>query len=65
MRIRRTIPAADDLEGIHEYLKEHHPHLAQSTVTEIHKAIRSLKKFPHPGAPVCSRRKTALAPALQ
>jgi hypothetical protein len=27
MRIRWTIPAADDLEGIHEYLNEHHPHL--------------------------------------
>jgi toxin ParE1/3/4 len=49
MRIRWTAPAADDLEGIHGYLKEHHPHLAHSTVAEIHKAIRSLKTFPHRG----------------
>jgi len=49
MRIRWTVPAADNLEGIHEYLKQHHPHLANSTITEIHKAIRSLKRFPHRG----------------
>jgi toxin ParE1/3/4 len=49
MRIRWTIPAADNLDGIHEYLKQHHPHLAHSTITEIHKAIRSLKRFPHRG----------------
>jgi toxin ParE1/3/4 len=49
MRIRWTVPAAENLEGIHEYLKQHHPHLANSTITEIHKAIRSLKRFPHRG----------------
>ena len=49
MRIRWTTPAADDLESIHRYLKRHHPHLAHSTVVEIHQAIRSLKKFPHRG----------------
>jgi plasmid stabilization system protein ParE len=49
MRIRWTTPAAEDLERIHEYLKEHRPHLAHSTVAEIHKAIRSLKKFPNRG----------------
>jgi toxin ParE1/3/4 len=49
MRIRWTIPAADNLESIHGHLKEHHPHLAHTTVTEICKAIRSLRKFPYRG----------------
>jgi len=49
MRIRWTTPAADDLESVDNYLKKHHPHLAHSTVVEIHKAIRSLKKFPNRG----------------
>ena len=25
MRVRWTVAAADDLQQIHEYLKEHHP----------------------------------------
>jgi toxin ParE1/3/4 len=49
VRIRWTTPAAEDLERIHEYLKEHQPRLAHSTITELHKAIRSLKKFPNRG----------------
>jgi toxin ParE1/3/4 len=49
MRIRWTTPAADDLESIHEYLRKHEPKLAHSTVAGIHKAIRSLRKFPNRG----------------
>jgi toxin ParE1/3/4 len=49
VRIRWTTPAAEDLESIHAYLKQHHPHLARSTVVEIHKHIRSLRKFPNRG----------------
>jgi len=49
MKIRWTTPAAEDLGGIHEYLKEHHPRLARSTVVELHQSIRSLKKFPNRG----------------
>jgi len=35
MRIRWTTSAAADLESIHEYLKEHRPHLAHSTIVEL------------------------------
>ena len=47
MRIRWTPAAAADLQGIHDYLREHEPHLARPTVIEIRKAVRSLKKFPN------------------
>ena len=46
MRIRWTPTAADDLEHIKDYLTEHYPHLARSTVLELYEAIRSLKTFP-------------------
>jgi plasmid stabilization system protein ParE len=46
MRIRWTLSAAADLQGIYDYLKEHEPHLARPTVIEISKSARSLKKFP-------------------
>jgi len=51
MRIRWTPTAADDLEHIKDYLTEHHPHLAWSTVFELYEAIRSLKTFPQRGRP--------------
>jgi toxin ParE1/3/4 len=51
MRIRWTPTAADDLERIKDYLTEHHPHLARSTVRELYEAICSLKTFPQPGRP--------------
>jgi toxin ParE1/3/4 len=51
MRVRWTLAAADDLQQIHEYLKEHHPTLAPSTVIALREAIRSLKKFPSRGRP--------------
>jgi toxin ParE1/3/4 len=49
MQIRWTPAAAADLKAIHDYLKEHEPHLARSTVIEIRQAVRSLKQFPHRG----------------
>jgi toxin ParE1/3/4 len=49
MRLRWTPAAAADLEQIHNYLKEHEPHLARSTVIAIREAILSLKKFPNRG----------------
>jgi len=51
MRIRWTLAAAEDLQQIHDYLKEHQPHLAQSTVIARREAILSLRKFPHRGRP--------------
>jgi plasmid stabilization system protein ParE len=49
MRIRWTPAAATDLEDVHNYLKEHHPDWARSTLTEIRTAARSLKQFPNRG----------------
>lgn len=51
MRIRWTVAAADDLQRIHDYLGEHEPHLARSTVIAIREAILSLKKFANRGRP--------------
>jgi toxin ParE1/3/4 len=51
MRIRWTVAAADDLQHIHDYLREHEPHLAQTTVIAIKEAILSLQRFPNRGRP--------------
>jgi toxin ParE1/3/4 len=51
MRIRWTPAAAADLQTIHDYLTEHEPHLARSTVTELRQGIRKLKQFPNIGRP--------------
>ena len=51
MRIRWTPAAAANLDEIHAYLIEHHPHLAQSTILELYNGIRSLKDSPHRGRP--------------
>jgi toxin ParE1/3/4 len=51
MRIRWTLAAADDLQQIHDYLREHEPHLARSTMIAIRDEILSLRKFPHRGRP--------------
>jgi addiction module RelE/StbE family toxin len=49
----RRIPwapaAADDLQTISEYLKEHLPSLAQSTIQKLYAAACSLKRFPNRG----------------
>lgn len=51
MRIRWTVPAAEDLEGIKNYLQEHYPHFAEPTVRRIYESIRSLRASPNRGRP--------------
>ena len=46
MRVRWTLPAADDLEGIEDYLQRHYPHFAEPTVRTIYQRVRSLKTTP-------------------
>jgi plasmid stabilization system protein ParE len=41
--------AADDLEGIANYLYLHHPAYAASTLQRLYDAAKSLKTFPHTG----------------
>jgi len=43
MRIRWTVPAADDLQSINNYLQQHYPHFAQPTMRTIYQRIPSLK----------------------
>jgi predicted XRE-type DNA-binding protein len=49
MRIRWTVPAADDLTNINNYLQKHYPQFAESTVRAIYKHVRSLKTMPNRG----------------
>jgi toxin ParE1/3/4 len=51
MRIRWTVPAADDLTNINNYLQKHYPQFAESTVRAIYKHVRSLKTMPNRGRP--------------
>jgi toxin ParE1/3/4 len=51
MRVRWTLPAADDLEGIKNYLQKHYPHFAEPTVRTIYQRVRSLKATPNLGRP--------------
>jgi plasmid stabilization system protein ParE len=51
MRIRWTVPAADDLESIKNYLQRHYQHFAEPTVRTIYQRIRSLKNAPNRGRP--------------
>jgi len=51
MRIRWTVPAADDLASIKSYLHEHYPQFAEPTVRTIYARIRSLKASPWRGRP--------------
>jgi len=37
------------LQAIGDYLREHHPSLAASTIRRLYDSARSLKKFPHRG----------------
>ena len=46
MRIRWTVPAADDLENIKNYLQQNYPHFAEPTVRTIYERIRLLKTSP-------------------
>ena len=49
MRIRWTPVAADDLQGISDYLKDHHPQYRQATIRKVYAAIQSLREWPHSG----------------
>lgn len=49
MRLRWTPAAAEDLEHIKDYLSEHHPQFAQSTIVELYESIRALKTSPRLG----------------
>ena len=51
MRIRWTFPAADDLENIKNYLQQHYPQFAETTVRTIYQRIQSLKTMPAQGRP--------------
>ena len=51
MRIRWTVPAADDLEAIKDYLNNHYPAFAEPTVRKIYAHVRSLKAAPNRGRP--------------
>jgi plasmid stabilization system protein ParE len=51
MRIRWTLPAADDLEDIKLYLDRHHPEYTEPTIRAIYERVRSLKLSPNRGRP--------------
>jgi addiction module RelE/StbE family toxin len=51
MRLRWTPAAADDLESIRDYLAQHLPALAQSTILEIYQTIGTLRDLPYRGRP--------------
>jgi len=51
MRIRWTVPAADDLQNIKTYLQQHYPQFAETTVRAIYQHIRNLKTSPNSGRP--------------
>jgi toxin ParE1/3/4 len=51
MRIRWTVPAANDLEGIKNYLEKRYPHFAEPTVRTIYQRVGSLRAAPHLGRP--------------
>jgi len=46
MRIRWTPAAADDLEGIAEYLRVNHPRHREKTLQQIYRKIRELRHWP-------------------
>lgn len=48
-RLRWSIAAADDLEGIANYLYLHHPEFSASTIQRLYGAAKSLKAFPYAG----------------
>jgi addiction module RelE/StbE family toxin len=64
MRIRWTLPAADDLESIKRYLSQYYPHFAEPTVRTIYQRIGSLKASPDRGRPGhrSGTRELSLAP---
>jgi toxin ParE1/3/4 len=51
MRIRWTVPAADDLQNIKNYLQQNYPQFAEPTVRTIYQRIRLLKISLNRGRP--------------
>lgn len=51
MRLRWTIPAANDLESIKNYLERHYPRFAEPTVRTIYQQIHTLRSTPQGGRP--------------
>jgi addiction module RelE/StbE family toxin len=51
MRLRWTPPAAQDMQGISEYLKENYPQYRSPTLNKLYRKIQSLKQTPHIGRP--------------
>jgi toxin ParE1/3/4 len=51
MLVRWTPAAADDLEQVATYLKQHHPEYAQATVERLYAAAESLSEFTMRGRP--------------
>jgi len=49
MRVRWSPAAANDLEQIGAYLKDHNPAFAQPTVRRLYQAAQSLRQFPYRG----------------
>jgi toxin ParE1/3/4 len=56
--------AVHDLEGISNFLLEHHPTVAQSTIRRLYGAARSLKQFSNRGRPgqVAGMRELVVGP---
>jgi toxin ParE1/3/4 len=63
-RLRWSKAAADDLEGISNYLYFHHPSYATSTIQRLYDTAKSLKQFPYLGRPgkKSGTRELVLAP---
>lgn len=51
MRVRWTPAAANDLQRISNYLREHHPQYRQATLHKLYGTIRSLTISPRRGRP--------------
>lgn len=49
MRVRWTTDAADDLEGICDYIAQNRPESAQRVAQSVVERIGTLKTFPHLG----------------
>ena len=49
MHIRWTPAAAEDLQRISDYLKEHHPHYQQAAIRKVYAAIQALSDWPQRG----------------
>jgi plasmid stabilization system protein ParE len=49
VRLRWTLDAADDLEGIHKYLSAVRPELTQRTILHIYNELKTLRTYPHMG----------------